>query len=504
MRGLIKAIGVATLLALPSGGWAENLALIVANVGYKQLPDSPGTQKIKDLAPALRQAGFEVAIVSTNRAEATAPETAALWQRLEQADRLLLVFAGHIVATPGQTWLLHQEARDVTAMTAGQEGWPIEPFLGFAAARPGDAAVVLGVDPVALPLGFGVSNAVAQVNAPQGVTVIQGAPGAVAAFLGQSFLRPDLSRWDAARQAAPGVTVAGYLPRSAGFFTGSIAPPIPAVPVLTPEEQAKLAEEALRLTREQRRALQRALTLLGYDTRGVDGILGRNSRRAIAAWQRDAGFAASGYLSANQITRLQGQAKVRAEQLQRQAEERRRAAEAADRAYWQQTGAGSAPEGLVTYLQRYPDGLYAPEAQAKLQQIERQQRAQAQAAERQAWDQAQLQGTVAGFQAYLDAYPQGVFRDQAVLALNAMQNPEVAPGVVEAARQEEGRMGLTSFTRRLIEDRLRGLGLSPGPADGRFTDQTRQALRQFQRINDQPPTGYVTRNTIVLLLASAL
>ena len=36
--------------------------------------------------------------------------------------------------------------------------------------------------------------------------------------------------------------------------------------------------------RDQRRDVQRGLTLLEFDTRGTDGIFGRGSRAAIAAW----------------------------------------------------------------------------------------------------------------------------------------------------------------------------------------------------------------------------
>ena len=42
-------------------------------------------------------------------------------------------------------------------------------------------------------------------------------------------------------------------------------------------------ERALGLSRDERRHVQRALSVLGFDTGGVDGILGRRSRDAISA-----------------------------------------------------------------------------------------------------------------------------------------------------------------------------------------------------------------------------
>ena len=56
----------------------------------------------------------------------------------------------------------------------------------------------------------------------------------------------------------------------------------------------------------------------------------------------------------------------------------------------------------------------------------------------------------------------------------------------------------------MIERQLRALGLEPGAVDGRFDRDTRRALRRFQRANELPVTGFVTRSTIVRLLASAV
>jgi membrane-bound lytic murein transglycosylase B len=52
------------------------------------------------------------------------------------------------------------------------------------------------------------------------------------------------------------------------------------------------------LSREQRIAAQRALTALGYDTQGVDGVIGANTRSALRRWQIATGRIADGYLTA--------------------------------------------------------------------------------------------------------------------------------------------------------------------------------------------------------------
>ncbi|MCG8442768.1 MAG: lytic murein transglycosylase [Caulobacterales bacterium] len=49
------------------------------------------------------------------------------------------------------------------------------------------------------------------------------------------------------------------------------------------------------LTRSEVKTLQRALTALGHDTRGVDGRVGPNTRRALRAWQRGEGLPADAF-----------------------------------------------------------------------------------------------------------------------------------------------------------------------------------------------------------------
>ena len=64
-------------------------------------------------------------------------------------------------------------------------------------------------------------------------------------------------------------------------------------------------------------------------------------------------------------------------------------------------------------------------------------------------------------------------------------------------------MGMNVIGRVLVEKRLAALGLRPGIEDGNFDDKTRQALRKFQRARGFPVTGYLTRQTLVRMIAEA-
>lgn len=58
------------------------------------------------------------------------------------------------------------------------------------------------------------------------------------------------------------------------------------------------------LSRDQRIGAQRALTALGFDTQGVDGVIGANTRAALRRWQIANGRLADGYLTADLANEL--------------------------------------------------------------------------------------------------------------------------------------------------------------------------------------------------------
>ena len=75
-------------------------------------------------------------------------------------------------------------------------------------------------------------------------------------------------------------------------------------------------------------------------------------------------------------------------------------------------------------------------------------------------------------------------------------------GTIKDAKVEERRVLASPLTRFLVEQRLRVLGMRPGSVDGNINDDTRKAVRRFQRSVGLPVTGYVTRATLVRLLGA--
>ncbi len=542
------ALALCAALATAAAAKAENVALIVAQENYQHYPRTD-PDAILALAPRLRQAGFRTIVVRNLNASALAERMPEIMEQLVDAERFLVVTSGYYARLGNTSWLTTTDANRPGSFVIGRYGLSMEAIYDLAASRQGDAVIAAAVPSDQPPMGFRLDGGFPRGGVPNGVTVVSGTPRLVANFVAGDLLEPGRAILDAARAAPDGLVVTGYVPRNRAFLPAGSAPPAPP-PVtpevseralwqqaasagtvagyerylrrypdglfaaqarariseltLSPEDRARREEEALNLGRDQRRRLQEYLTVLGFDTRGIDGVFGPNTRRAVSAWQRDIGANATGFLSANQVARIETQGAARAEQLRAEAERRRREEERRDRDYWSRTGARGEEGGLRAYLERYPDGVYADEAKRALRQIDRDKRQVAEAQERDDWDAAVAQGTMESFQQYLRDYPEGRFAAEARARITSLSEPETPPGLVEAARREEGSLRLDPFRARLIENQLDNMGLDPGPIDGNFTEETRRALRNFQRSTGEPVTGYVTRDTIVRLLVSAL
>lgn len=187
-------------------------------------------------------------------------------------------------------------------------------------------------------------------------------------------------------------------------------------------------EQLLSLTRAERIEAQRLLTSLGYDTRGVDGVFGSGTRNAIGRWQGANGWPATGYLNADQFRALRQQGSTRTETSR---------------------------------------------------------------ADEQAWQRATTAKTLAGYQDYLDAHPNGA---------HAAEARRIVDRTSAELAQAESALLPEASVRRLVEQRLSELGFNPGTVDGTFTSTTRGAIRDYQRRNGLTVTGYAGQQTLMRML----
>jgi peptidoglycan hydrolase-like protein with peptidoglycan-binding domain len=95
----------------------------------------------------------------------------------------------------------------------------------------------------------------------------------------------------------------------------------PVDTAISTDAATEQAEQQIGLTRAKRRAVQRGLTRLGFDTK-VNGKFDEPTRAAIARWQEEQGYPTTGFLNAAQHKVLTDAAKLAAKSDRR---DRRRA-----------------------------------------------------------------------------------------------------------------------------------------------------------------------------------
>lgn len=550
-KRMALCLALAAGMPLAADAQTAGAALVIGNEDYQAQPDVSGAAEALAAAEALTAAGFTVERGTDLGVARMRALLGAFWDDLGRSDRAVILLSGAFVHAGGETWLLGSDSNAPTLATTDLQGLPLDTVLAMAAGVPGGAVVLLGHAEGGRDAGRGLAAGPGPVEVPQGVTLIEGPPADVAAFVRDVLTQPGQTAAALAGRAE-GLRVSGYLGDLAPFLPGPAAvqpapqpqPPTGAEDALAteravwetaqavdtvagyeaylrrypaglfasaarqaiadikaePARDARLAEEALALGRDQRREIQRGLSLLSIDPRGVDGLFGPGSRRAIATWQGRNGHLATGYLTRDQVTQLLAQAGRRAAELEAEAAARQAELDRADRAFWDQTGAAGDEPGLRAYLKRYPDGLFAELAGERLAVFDEERRRAAAAEERAAWDRAVRADTLEAYRAYLAAYPKGAFAEEARLMIEARSGEDQR----DAAEQAEQALNLPAFTKELIEGRLAALGLKPGKVDGVFDDATRRALRRYQQARNLPATGYVSEATLARLLADSL
>ncbi len=541
------SVFAALTAVLPFAVGADPVALLSGSNDYRNLPNVQRGDRVAPAARALRNEGFDVTrLTNAGNAQFTTGLN-ALEAKARGADGIVVLLSGRFVHSATETYYLVTGATGGSLEAVRREGIAMSTLLAILAEHPGKAVLALGHGSEFQPRSPFLSGGTGEIDVPQGVTVLSGPSTSIVASV--AALVSGEPVLDAGALSRDGISATGFLPSDGAIAFGDTAPLVAALPDPrdtedgfwravralntvpayeaylneypsgifateareritdlrdAPLRAAEATEAALNLNRDQRRNIQRALTLLDFNTRGIDGIFGRGTRGAITAFQRAQDFDATGYLTREQIRRLDRLARARAEELEAEAQREAERKAAEDRRYWRQTGASGREEDLRRYLDRYPNGIFAEDANAELRAIEEIRRPRVSAVEQATWQQVEQVGTSDAYREYLRRYPNGAFAETARENVQRLEREAQQGNDRQAAAQGEQRMNLSPSTRRTIEQRLASLDYDPGPVDGQFTRKTRNALLRYQRDRRLPATGFMNDPTMVRILADTV
>ena len=461
---LVTFIAVLSLTGFAS---AQNLALVLSNGNYENGRDVNNiTRRHQQLVNAFTGQNYEVIEGADLNRLQSRQRISTFAEKVARAETVVVVLNGHITHFGEQSWLMPVDIGANSATDVAFRGIDLDFITQVLAQKPGQSVLFIGESGSEVARISQVSEGLGRMNLPRGVLMISGVFDKVGDVLRHSFLRRNVAVIDVLRGDIGRLEVEGDIPSSLMLVSGR--------PVVSTPEQI---EDALGLSRSERRKIQRDLTDLGFDTRGIDGVFGNGTRTAIRSWQRRQRLSRTSYLTADQVALLR-----------QQGDEVRVSIQANDRRYWAQTGADGSERGLRLYLERYPNGLFANRARAELARFNA-------LTDEQAWARAVRVNTDNAYREYLRDFPNGIYKDIARSRIGEV--PEV---VDNEAKRVEDSLRLNSITRLLIEQRVAELGYRTGPRDGNFDLATRQAFRGYQRDRGMRVTGYVTADMIRRLL----
>ncbi|MCH8952961.1 MAG: peptidoglycan-binding protein [Proteobacteria bacterium] len=485
--GFVCVVGLAMLF--PGAAPAADIALVIGNHDYQRAPNAKSAAiDAREVAEALVDGGYDVTLgIDLDRREMRRA-LGRFAAKIASADKVVIYFSGHALRSDGVTYLAPVDQRNTTLVRVMMDGVPLDLVLRLARSRPGRSVVF--IDAAQLK-GF-TANAISEpglgsIDAGNDVLVVS------AAAPGRAVRRREGRRSRFAREVvreflSPGVRAmdAAHDLRRPAWFTGSVGTRLRLVSRgggggrIGGADTPAGIEAALRLDSNQRRGIQESLSLLGHDPRGIDGMFGPGTRTAIRLWQRANNLAETGYLTADQAALLQSQSAGAS-----------RGPGSRDSDYWARTGALGNAAGYRDYLERYTDGRHAGEARDTLKRMARAGTNAAARREREVWRQAVSRGRPRDYRDYLQRYPTGIWQPEAERRLAGPAAPAPDdPALVESA------LGLTRDDRMSIEQRLDYLGFPPGAPDGFFDASTRWAIEGYQRSRGHDATGYLDRPTL--------
>ena len=233
-------------------------------------------------------------------------------------------------------------------------------------------------------------------------------------------------------------------------------------------DAAAVAEAKLRITTAQKVAVQRELTRLGYPTGGTDGVWGRNTRTAIATWQRDRKEKVTGYLTEAQLKVLaRGVVVVPPEEVDPGALAPAEI-EAALKLTRTQRVTIQKQLTALGYDAGVADGLWGSKTRVAIK----------------TWQRANKK-TQTG---YVTASQVKLIADQA--------GKVAPPPPTNEAALEEQLLQLSVEERADLQARLIRLGYDTGREDGTFSNVTRRAIGAWQADEGERVTGYLTADQV--------
>jgi hypothetical protein len=323
IRLVIAALATIAGLLPHTSARAESAgaALIIGNATYATLPGVPACAKSANaIAAALRGLGFQVTErqdPSTGGVDAAIGE---FTQHLAGGGSAGFVYmCGYATDFNDRTFVLPTSARIERPSDVLTQGVLAKSMVAPVSRGPATVGIVV-FDLIPKPDGppkLGL-DALAALPVPEGIGIIAASetspadnPTPLAKAVTAALAGPQVGTETllaSVQTQLAGSSLSIHMPARPGILAGAASPAVSPAPQAVPTPAAQASSEKLpdetSMTEADRRAVQSALSRLGYYDSQVDGLFGPETRAAIRRYQHEIGSETTGRLTADEATRL--------------------------------------------------------------------------------------------------------------------------------------------------------------------------------------------------------
>ena len=169
---------------------AETAALLIGTEDYDRVNDVRRADDVAGAASALTRAGVRVVSRRDADLEAIQQALGEFGQMIDGSDRLLVALGGRFLHSATETYFLPSDATPGPLAAISGTSLPLSTVTAWLASKPGEAVLILATDDLDADFGAFLSAGAGDIDLPQGVTLLTGAPRRVANFIGDQLARP--------------------------------------------------------------------------------------------------------------------------------------------------------------------------------------------------------------------------------------------------------------------------------------------------------------------------